>query len=77
MVEADPGVEITLDLESLTVSAGGTRVSFTMPDSDRKSLVSGTWDTTAMLLANRDSIRATAARIPYIQFAPVHGGPRG
>ena len=77
MVEADPGVEITLDLESLTVSAGGTRVSFTMPDSDRKSLVSGTWDTTAMLLANRDSIRATAARIPYIQFASVHGGTRG
>jgi len=76
-VEADPALVITVDLESLTVSAGGRKVSFTMPDSDRKSLVSGTWDTTAMLLANRDAIKAAAARIPYLGFGAASGGGRG
>ena len=77
LVEADPALVITVDLESLTVSAGGRKVSFTMPDSDRKSLVSGTWDTTAMLLANRDAIKAAAARIPYLGFGAASGGGRG
>ena len=78
MVEADPSLEIAVDLESQTVTAGGKRFSFTMPEADRKSLASGTWDTTAMLLSNRDAIKATASRIPYVHaFAASHGGNRG
>ncbi len=78
LVEADPMQRITVDLQTLTVSAGGERFSFTMPDADRKNLVSGTWDTTAMLLANAAAIRATAARIPYVHgFAATQGGSRG
>jgi 3-isopropylmalate/(R)-2-methylmalate dehydratase small subunit len=57
---------------------GGERFSFTMPDADRKSLASGTWDTTAVLLSNKDAIRATASRIPYVHgFAAGRGGSRG
>ncbi|MGA2613042.1 MAG: 3-isopropylmalate dehydratase small subunit [Spirochaetia bacterium] len=78
LVDADPGLELSIDLESLTVTAGGQRVTFTMPDSDRKSLVSGTWDTTAMLLSNREAIRAAASRIPYLNgFAAARGAGRG
>jgi 3-isopropylmalate/(R)-2-methylmalate dehydratase small subunit len=78
LVDADPGLELSIDLESLTVTAGGQRVTFTMPDSDRKSLVSGTWDTTAMLLSNKEAIRAAAARIPYLNaFAAARGAGRG
>ncbi len=78
LVEKDPSLEISVDLESLTVTAGRDQFSFTMPDADRKSLASGTWDTTAMLLSNKDAIRATAARIPYVHgFAAAHGGSRG
>jgi 3-isopropylmalate/(R)-2-methylmalate dehydratase small subunit len=77
VVDADPSIELSIDLESLTVVAGGRTVVFTMPDSDRKSLTAGTWDTTAMLLSNSDSIRAAAARIPYLKgFASAHGGNR-
>jgi 3-isopropylmalate/(R)-2-methylmalate dehydratase small subunit len=77
MVEANPSLEITVDLESGTVAAGGERFSFTMPEADRKSLASGTWDTTALLLSNKAAIQATAARIPYVHaFAAAHGGNR-
>ena len=70
-------LELIVDLESLTVTAGGQKFSFTMPDSDRKSLASGTWDTTAMLLSNRDAIKAAASRIPYLRgFAATRGGAR-
>lgn len=78
LVESDPSIDVTVDLEAQTVSAGAARFSFTMPDSDRRSLVSGTWDSTAMLLANREAIGTTAARIPYLNaFAGAKGGSRG
>ncbi|HVP17898.1 MAG TPA: 3-isopropylmalate dehydratase small subunit [Spirochaetia bacterium] len=78
LVEASPSIELTMDLESLTISAGGRKFSFTMPDSDRKSLASGTWDTTTMLLSNKDAIRGAASRIPYLRgFAVAKGTARG
>ena len=78
MVAADPGLEIAVDLEAGVVTAGASRFTFTMPDSDRSSLVWGTWDTTAMLLSNRESILSTASRIPYMNgYASSKGGSRG
>ena len=37
-----------------------------MPESDRRSLVTGEWDTTAVLLSNERQVRETARRIPYV-----------
>lgn len=41
----------------------------TMPSADRDMLTTGTWDTTATLLAAGDQIEVTAAKLPYIQIA--------
>jgi len=77
LVEANPSLEVVVDLDARGVSAGSTRFSFTMPDADRKSLISGTWDTTAMLLANKDAITRAASRIPYMRgFTSAGGGTR-
>jgi 3-isopropylmalate/(R)-2-methylmalate dehydratase small subunit len=65
-VEAEPALTVTVDLEAGVVSAGGEKFPFTMPEADRKSLVSGQWDTTAVLLQNEAAIKATALRIPYV-----------
>jgi len=65
-VEADPALTLVIDLERSFLTAGAERFSFTMPESDRKSLVTGEWDTTSVLLANQAGIRATAERIPYV-----------
>ena len=66
MVEADPGVTISVDLESCRIAAGGKTFGFTMPQADRMSLTSGAWDTTAVLLSNAQAIKAAAKRIPYV-----------
>jgi 3-isopropylmalate/(R)-2-methylmalate dehydratase small subunit len=67
MVQADPSTALAVDLETRTISAGGKTFSFTMPESDRRSLVTGEWDTTSVLLAGEKGIRETAARIPYVR----------
>ncbi|HEY9595925.1 MAG TPA: hypothetical protein VHE79_15705, partial [Spirochaetia bacterium] len=66
MIEADPGLRISVDLETCLITAGAARIPFTMPAADRASLVSGAWDTTSVLMANEAGIRATAKRIPYV-----------
>jgi 3-isopropylmalate/(R)-2-methylmalate dehydratase small subunit len=66
LVQATPALRLVVDLESSTVMAGDGRFFFTMPDADRRSLLSGEWDTTALLLANEKAIRTVARRIPYV-----------
>jgi 3-isopropylmalate/(R)-2-methylmalate dehydratase small subunit len=65
-VEAAPTLVLVIDLEASSLLAGADRFSFTMPETDRRSLVTGQWDTTSVLLANRASIHAAAQRIPYV-----------
>jgi 3-isopropylmalate/(R)-2-methylmalate dehydratase small subunit len=65
-VEADPNVEVTVDVEQRTVAAGAISVPFEMADGVRSSFLQGRWDTTAELLANQDAIVETAKRIPYL-----------
>ena len=66
MVEADPHIVVSMDLDAASITVSGRRFSFTLPDSDRRSLLTGEWDTTSVLLANEKGIRAAAARIPYV-----------
>jgi 3-isopropylmalate/(R)-2-methylmalate dehydratase small subunit len=66
LVGAKPELKLVIDLETSSIAAGSDRFAFTMPDSDRRSLVTGQWDTTALLLANETAIRSTAQRIPYV-----------
>jgi len=74
IVRADPGARLLIDLESATVSAGGRVFAFAMVESDRRSLLAGTWDTTAVLLANSEAIGKTAAKIPYLNGFPAAAG---
>jgi len=66
IVAADPAARVAIDLAARTITAGGKSFPFMMPESDRTSLVTGEWDTTAVLLSNEKSIRETAKRIPYV-----------
>ncbi|MBN1836817.1 MAG: 3-isopropylmalate dehydratase small subunit [Spirochaetales bacterium] len=76
----EPDMEIVVDLEAkaVRVERGGgaaERFPLEMPEGDRQSLISGSWDTTSVLLGNLEAIRRTAARLPYVgDFA---AGPEG
>jgi len=60
-----PDTELTVDLEAMVVRAGNLTVPVSMPGSRRNSLLQGTWDSTALLLANAGLVKAAAARLPH------------
>jgi 3-isopropylmalate/(R)-2-methylmalate dehydratase small subunit len=66
LVQQDPALEVTVDLEAQTVTAGDLQCPATLPEGARHALVRGTWDSTTLLLAGRNQIAATAARLPYL-----------
>lgn len=63
---ATAGVEMVIDLEKMEVSAADVTVKVTMPEPRRRALLDGTWDSTSLLVANLDKVRATAAALPYV-----------
>lgn len=66
-VEAEPGDELTVDLEALTTTYRGTSYPVTLPAGARTQLLEGTWDATRILLQAEDAVRDTAARLPYVK----------
>jgi 3-isopropylmalate/(R)-2-methylmalate dehydratase small subunit len=62
---ADPGMSIRVDIAERKITAGAESFPCEMPEGDRKMLASGEWDTTALLLGNRQAIKKTAAAVPY------------
>ena len=67
-VEAAPDTPVQVDLEQSTITLGGDTWPVEMPEAARRSLVAGTWDSTAALLAGDRAIGAAAARIPYLEW---------
>ena len=66
-VEADPSVEITIDLENKRVrSAAGHDFPLNIPESARDALVAGRWDPIQELLDSEPQIAATARALNYV-----------
>ncbi len=65
-VESDPLATIEVDLDAQEVRCGGERYRMEFVETYRQSLVSGNWDSTAVLLTHQQEIAATASRLPYM-----------
>ena len=63
--EADPALEMYVDLDTMRIRAGEVSFPISMPEAARQQLLEGTWDTTGELLGARDDIARTAAALPY------------
>jgi len=63
--EREPGREFRLDLQTLTLTSGGESIPVACPDGPRNQLLDGRWDSTGELLAARDQVLRTGARLPY------------
>lgn len=68
-VEEHPDAEIEVDIADETVSYGETEIDATVDDAQRKALVDGVWDTTALLKSNAESVAQTAEALPYVEEA--------
>ena len=64
-VEAEPKLEISVDLDAAEVRVGSSVVPATIPEGPREQLASGRWDTTGELVDGRAQIEKTAAGLPY------------
>jgi 3-isopropylmalate/(R)-2-methylmalate dehydratase small subunit len=64
-VQADPALEVTVDLVAQQTRFGGSAITAGMPDGPREQLVSGRWDTTGELLEGARTIARTAGGLPY------------
>jgi 3-isopropylmalate/(R)-2-methylmalate dehydratase small subunit len=66
-VEADPKVEITIDVENETVTVSGETYQVTVRPAAKSALTAGRWDPIGELLEAGERIDQTAARLPYLQ----------
>ena len=65
-IEADPQIQVTIDVEKLTVTVGSKSFAAQMPDGVRKQFLTGAWDATGELVAGASAVSATAAKLPYV-----------
>lgn len=65
-IEANPSLEVVVDVAAQQVRFGGKVISAKLRDSARDALVNGRWDAIGELLEGVPAARETAKRLPYI-----------
>ncbi|MFC6717751.1 3-isopropylmalate dehydratase small subunit [Natrialbaceae archaeon GCM10025810] len=76
-VDEQPDGEIEIDVEAETVTYGvpesdaGETIDVTVDDAQRKALVEGVWDTTALMKANAGEVRKKAEELPYVEASAI------
>lgn len=66
-IEADPGTEVTIDVENRVVRYGDTSFDVSIPDSTHEALVSARWDPIGELLDGADDVSRTAGELTYLR----------
>lgn len=66
LVESQPATDVSIDLDQLTVKAGGATYVVSLPAPARESFLDGTWDATGLLLDRFEDVEAVASRLPYV-----------
>ena len=64
-VEANPQLDLTLDVSAQTVTCAGATYPATIPDGARGQFVEGTWNALGQLLDAGDAVATTAGQLPY------------
>ena len=64
-VDENPDSDIDVDVVNEEVRYGDTVVDAEVDDAQRRALVEGVWDTTALMGANANTVKETAAGLPY------------
>lgn len=65
-VETNPDGEIDVDVAGETVRYGDNEVAVEVEDAQRRALVDGVWDTTALMQSNSEAVAETATSLPYL-----------
>ena len=66
-VEADPGMELAVDVDGRTLRAGSRQWPLGIPEAVRDGLVAGTWDAIGELVRDPAEVRRVHDGLPYIR----------
>ena len=64
-IEANPDIELTINLENKKISVGETNYTLEISEERRQSFIQGSWDELATLKNNQPLIEKTANSLPY------------
>jgi 3-isopropylmalate/(R)-2-methylmalate dehydratase small subunit len=65
LVETDPSVEVTVDVDARQITAGNQSFACEIPNGPSQQFLEGRWDSTTELLTGKDVIKKTADALPY------------
>jgi 3-isopropylmalate/(R)-2-methylmalate dehydratase small subunit len=65
-IEADPQVEVTVNVGQQSVELDGKKYQASIPAGAREAFTAGTWDATGLLMDDFDRVRAVAKNLPYV-----------
>ena len=68
LIESRPETVITVDLEAMTVNSMDLSIPVQMNEGSRKMFAEGTWDNCGQLVNNAEDIKATASKLPYVNW---------
>ena len=66
LAESTPESILAIYLGTKTLSCSAIKIPFELPDTSRKALIEGLWDSTSLLLSRLDKVKETAHRLPYM-----------
>jgi len=64
----NPAAKVTVDLGNMKVTTNSLSLRVTMNEGSRQMFLNGTWDNCGQLVANAESIKATATKLPYVNW---------
>jgi len=70
-VDENPDEELEIDVAAETVTYGDETIDVTVDDAQRKALVEGVWDTTALMKSNAGEVRKKAEELPYVPESAI------
>ena len=68
LIADSPNTELTLDLDTQTITGGNLNESVTIKEGNRQMFINGTWDACGQLLNQAEQIKATATNLPYVSW---------
>jgi 3-isopropylmalate/(R)-2-methylmalate dehydratase small subunit len=68
LMQANPQIAMSVDLTTMKVSCGDFTASIFMEEGLRQMLITGTWDNCGQLINYVEQIKATAAKLPYLDW---------
>ena len=65
-VEANPQMEVVIDVAAQEVRFGGQKIKTTQRESARDALINGRWDSIGELLDGKDAVATLVKTLPYL-----------